>query len=161
MYPGVWRHGDWLKITPRNTLVILGRSDATLNRQGIRIGTSEIYRSVEKLAEIKDSLILHLEQTDGESWMPLFVTLKEAVELTAELKKKINQQIRSDYSPRHVPDAIFLAPDIPYTISGKKLELPVKKILQGKPLETAVNLGSVRNPDSLIFFQDFSREENK
>jgi acetoacetyl-CoA synthetase len=161
VYPGVWRHGDWLKITPRNTLVILGRSDATLNRQGIRIGTSEIYRSVEKLTEIKDSLILHLEQTDGESWMPLFVTLKEAVELTAELKKKINQQIRSDYSPRHVPDAIFLAPDIPYTISGKKLELPVKKILQGKPLETAVNLGSVRNPDSLTFFQDFSREENK
>lgn len=161
MYPGVWRHGDWLKITPRNTLVILGRSDATLNRQGIRIGTSEIYRSVEKLPEIKDSLILHLEQTDGESWMPLFVTLKEGFELSTELKKKINQQIRSDYSPRHVPDAIFLVPDIPYTISGKKLELPVKKILQGKPLDTAVNLGSVRNPDSLIFFQNFSRVEGK
>lgn len=161
MFPGIWRHGDWLKITLRNTLVILGRSDATLNRQGIRIGTSEIYRSVEKLAEIKDSLILHLEQTDGESWMPLFVTLKEGFELTTDLKKKINQQIRNDYSPRHVPDAIFLAPDIPYTISGKKLELPVKKILQGKPLETAVNIGSVINPDSLTFFQDFNRVENK
>jgi acetoacetyl-CoA synthetase len=153
-YEGVWRHGDWLKITERNTLVILGRSDATLNRQGIRIGTSEIYRSVESISEVKDSLIINIEKEDGDSYMPLFVVLKEGFELTNDLKKRINQTLRQDYSPRHVPDVIIEVPDIPYTISGKKLELPVKKILMGKALETAVNLGSVRNPLALAFFKD-------
>jgi len=151
-YPGIWRHGDWLRITTRGSLVILGRSDATLNRQGIRIGTSEIYRSVEQLPELRDSLIVNLERPDGESFMPLFVALKPGFELTEELKKKINKQLRTDYSPRHVPDAIIAVPDIPYTISGKKLELPVKRVLQGKALETAVNLGSVRNPEAFAVF---------
>jgi acetoacetyl-CoA synthetase len=153
-YEGIWRHGDWLKITERNTLVILGRSDATLNRQGIRIGTSEIYRSVESISEVKDSLIINIEKEDGDSYMPLFVVLKQGFELTNDLKKRINQTLRQDYSPRHVPDVIIEVPDIPYTISGKKLELPVKKILMGKAVETAVNLGSVRNPLALEFFKD-------
>lgn len=151
-FPGVWRHGDWLRITPHHSLVILGRSDATLNRQGIRIGTSEIYRSVEQLPEIRDSLIINIEKADGESFMPLFVALKEGFTLTEDLKKRIAQQLRSDYSPRHVPDTIIAVPDIPYTISGKKLELPVKKILMGKPLEQAVNMGSVRNPEAFDAF---------
>jgi acetoacetyl-CoA synthetase len=153
-YEGVWRHGDWLKITERNTLVILGRSDATLNRQGIRIGTSEIYRSVESIHAIKDSLIINIEKDNGDSYMPLFIVLKEGFGLTNDLKKHINQTLRQDYSPRHVPDVIIEVPDIPYTISGKKLELPVKKILMGKALETAVNLGSVRNPLALAFFKE-------
>jgi acetoacetyl-CoA synthetase len=153
-YKGIWRHGDWLKITERNTLVILGRSDATLNRQGIRIGTSEIYRSVESIHAIKDSLIINIEKDNGDSYMPLFIVLKEGFELTNDLKKQINQTLRQDYSPRHVPDVIIEVPDIPYTISGKKLELPVKKLLMGKALETAVNLGSVRNPLALDFFKN-------
>ena len=157
-YPGIWRHGDWLRITPRGSLVILGRSDATLNRQGIRIGTSEIYRSVEQLPEIQDSLIINLERADGESFMPLFVMLKPGFALTDALKKKINTQLRTDYSPRHVPDAIFAVPEIPYTISGKKLELPVKRVLQGKLLEKAVNLGSVRNPGAFEGFEEMERK---
>ena len=151
-YPGVWRHGDWLRITPRGSLVILGRSDATLNRQGIRIGTSEIYRSVEQLPEIQDSLIVNLERADGASYMPLFVALKPGFELTEGLKKKINTQLRTDYSPRYVPDAIIAVPEIPYTISGKKLELPVKRLLQGIALDKAVNIGSVRNPGAFEAF---------
>lgn len=151
-FSGVWRHGDWLKITARNTLVILGRSDATLNRQGIRIGTSEIYRSVEQLPEIRDSLIINIEKEDGDSYMPLYVALKAGFTLDDALKKRIAQQLRTDYSPRHVPDAIIEVPDIPYTISGKKLELPVKKILMGKPMAQAVNIGSVRNPEALEWF---------
>jgi acetoacetyl-CoA synthetase len=153
-YEGVWRHGDWLKITERSTLVILGRSDATLNRQGIRIGTSEIYRSVESIQAVKDSLIINIEKDNGDSYMPLFIVLKEGFELTNDLKKRINQTLRQDYSPRHVPDVIIEVPDIPYTISGKKLELPVKKILMGKAMEKAVNLGSVRNPLALMFFKN-------
>jgi acetoacetyl-CoA synthetase len=151
-YPGIWRHGDWLRITPNGSLVIYGRSDATLNRQGIRIGTSEIYRSVEKLPEIKDSLIINLEREGGDSFMPLFVTLKEGFQLDDNLQKRIAAQLRADYSPRHVPDVILQVPDIPYTISGKKLELPVKKLLMGKSLDTSVNMGSVRNPSAFDYF---------
>ena len=155
-YTGVWRHGDWLRITPRGSLVIYGRSDATLNRQGIRIGTSEIYRSVEQLTEVRDSLIINIEKDGGNSWMPLFVALKPGHQLTDDLKQRIARQLRSDYSPRHVPDEIIEVPDIPYTISGKKLELPVKKILMGRPLEKSVNMGSVRNPEAFEFFLHYS-----
>jgi acetoacetyl-CoA synthetase len=151
-YPGIWRHGDWLLITERNTLVILGRSDATLNRQGIRIGTSEIYRSVEKLPEISDSLILDLDKQEGISEMILFVVLAPGAILDDSLKKKIAHQLRSDFSPRHVPDAVVAVPEIPYTISGKKMELPVKKILMGKPVEKAVNMGAVKNPKAMEWF---------
>jgi len=152
-YPGVWRHGDWLQITPRESLIILGRSDATLNRQGIRIGTSEIYRSVEKLPEIRDSLIVNLEQENGDSIMPLFVVLAEGAVLDEALKKKIAQTLRSDFSPRHVPDQVIAVPEIPYTLSGKKMELPVKKILLGKSIEQSVNRDAMRNPGALAYFK--------
>ena len=153
-YPGVWRHGDWLQITPRQSLIILGRSDATLNRQGIRIGTSEIYRSVEKLPEIRDSLIVNLEQENGDSIMPLFVVLTEGAVLDEALLKKIANTLRTDFSPRHVPDRVIVVPEIPYTLSGKKMELPVKKILLGKSIESSVNRDAMRNPGALEVFKE-------
>ena len=156
VYPGgIWRHGDWLKITSRNTLIILGRSDATLNRHGIRIGTAEIYRSINKVKEIKDSLIVNLELPGGDHYMPLFVILNEGYELSDEIIDKVNSTLRSDYTPRHVPDEIVLVEDIPFTISGKKLEAPVKKILLGIEVDKAANKGAMRNPDSLEFFVQF------
>ena len=154
-YAGIWRHGDWVKITNRGTLVIYGRSDATLNRQGVRIGTAEIYRVMDTIPEIKDSLIVNLELKGGQHFMPLFVTCRENVVLDAALKKKINTALRETYSPRHVPDEIILIEDIPYTISGKKMESPVKKILLGVPKQKAANEGSMRNPESLVFFENY------
>jgi acetoacetyl-CoA synthetase len=151
-FPGIWRHGDWIKITERQGIIIFGRSDATLNRGGIRIGTSEIYRAVDKIPEVKDSIIICIERENGEFWMPLFIVLKDQLALTNELKNKINATIRNDYSPRHVPDEIIVAPDIPYTISGKKTETPVKKILMGKDPKKVINAGALRNPESLNFF---------
>jgi acetoacetyl-CoA synthetase len=155
MYPDVWRHGDWIKITPRNGVIIYGRSDATLNRGGVRIGTSEIYRAVDKVKEVKDSLMVCLEKDHGEFYMPLFVQLQPGVELSEDLKKRINLIIRQDYSPRHVPDQIVAVTEIPYTISGKKTETPVKKILMGKNLQEVANPGSLRNPEALNFFVEF------
>lgn len=155
-YPGVWRHGDWLQITPHHSLIILGRSDATLNRQGIRIGTSEIYRSVEKLSEILDSLIVNIEKEDGSSVMPLFVVLMEGAMLDEALQKKIAQTLRTDFSPRHVPDLVIVVAEIPYTLSGKKMELPVKKILMGKSIEQSVNKDAMRNPLALENFKQIT-----
>lgn len=160
-YPGVWRHGDWVKITPRNGVVILGRSDATLNRQGVRIGTAEIYRAIDSITQVKDSLIVNLEQPGGGDYMPLFVVMKEGELLTDEIKVAINKALRTAYSPRHVPDEIIQVSDIPYTISGKKMESPVKKILMGKPVEKSVNTGSVKNPSSLDFFIKYSETIKK
>ncbi|MBK9336947.1 MAG: acetoacetate--CoA ligase [Lewinellaceae bacterium] len=155
-YPGVWRHGDWLCITPRDSLVILGRSDATLNRQGVRIGTAEIYRAVDKIPEIRDALIVNIERPDGSDWMPLFVALSPGAVLDDDLKNRIRKTLRADYSPRHVPDEIIEAPDIPYTISGKKMETPVKKILQRKPLDKAYNSDSMKNPEAMAFFLTYA-----
>ena len=155
-YPGVWRHGDWLKITPRDGIVILGRSDATLNRQGVRIGTAEIYRAVDTIDTIKDSLIVNIEKPNGGDYMPLFVVMKEGELFTEEVKSAIKTALRTAYSPRHVPDEIIEVKDLPYTISGKKMEMPVKKILMGKP----VNTGVVKNPESLEFFKQFAHEKN-
>lgn len=160
MFPGIWRHGDWIEITEHEGIIIYGRSDATLNRGGVRIGTSEIYRAVDKVPEVKDSLIICIEKKDGEFWMPLFVVMKDNVSLTDEIKKKINTTIRSDYSPRHVPDEIIVVPDLPYTISGKKTETPVKKILQGKDPKAVLNAGSLRNPESMIFFIQYFHTNN-
>lgn len=157
-YPGIWRHGDWVEITERDTLVIYGRSDATLNRQGVRIGTAEIYRSVDKIPEIKDSLVVHLELPGGKEFMPLFVVLAEGAVLDENLKAEICRQLRSDFTPRHVPDSILAAPDIPYTISGKKMETPVKKILMGIGIRQAANPDSMRNPGSLDFFVALRQE---
>ncbi len=159
-YPGVWRQGDWLCITPRDSLVILGRSDATLNRQGVRIGTAEIYRALDKIPDIQDSLIINLERPDGSDWMPLFVTLVPGVALDDALIAEVRKTLRSDYSPRHVPDAIFVVPEIPYTISGKKMETPVKKILQRKPLEKAYNRDSMKNPSAMDFFIAFAEKQS-
>ncbi len=151
-FPGVWRHGDWIQITERDSLVILGRSDATLNRQGVRIGTAEIYRAIDTIPEIKDSLIINLERADGTDWMPLFVALAPGAVLNDDLKKRINTALRTAYSPRHVPDVILEIPEVPYTISGKKMETPVKKILQRRPLDKAYNRDSMRNPEAMDYF---------
>ncbi|MGQ9928640.1 MAG: acetoacetate--CoA ligase [Chloroflexaceae bacterium] len=156
MYPGAWRHGDWVVINERGGVVIYGRSDSTINRQGVRMGSSEIYRVVEGLPEVLDSLVVDLEGLGGASYMPLFVVLREGVELDAALERKINDTIRTALSPRHVPDAIFAIPDVPRTLSGKKLEVPVKKILMGVPVERAANPDSLRNPELLPFFVDLA-----
>jgi acetoacetyl-CoA synthetase len=156
MYEGIWRHGDWVKITPRGSLIIYGRSDATLNRQGIRIGTAEIYRSLHQITEIADSLIVNLELSGGRHYMPLFVVLPEGQVVDDALRQKIKQRLREDYSPRHVPDEVVQVPDIPYTISGKKMEAPVKKILLGIPLAKAANKDAMKNPEAMEFFKNFA-----
>ncbi|MFZ4558884.1 MAG: acetoacetate--CoA ligase [Saprospiraceae bacterium] len=157
MYPGVWRHGDWVRITPRGTLVIYGRSDATLNRQGVRIGTAEIYRTLDRIPDISDSLVVNLELPKGRFFMPLFIVLCPGVSLDERLRQTIVRALRTEHSPRHVPDAIVAVPELPYTISGKKMEMPVKKILMGKAPERAANIDSMRNPDSLYFFVDYRK----
>ncbi|MEQ9412474.1 MAG: acetoacetate--CoA ligase, partial [Cyclobacteriaceae bacterium] len=161
MYPGIWRHGDWIEITDSNGVIIYGRSDATLNRGGVRIGTSEIYRAVDQIKEIKDSVIICVERDKGEFYMPLFVMLAEGVELNDDLKKRINKSIKDAYSPRHIPDEIFETHDIPYTISGKKTEAPIKKIFMGRDPEKVVNKGALRNPESMTFYIDFYHQHLK
>ncbi len=155
-YPGIWRHGDWININSvTKGLVILGRSDATLNRQGIRIGTAEIYRAVDMVKEVKDSLIVNLELEGGKHYMPLFVVMNEGYDLTEEVVKKVKTTLRKEYTPRHVPDEIIEVKDIPYTISGKKMEAPVKKILLGFDIKKAINIDSMRNPESIGYFIKF------
>ena len=156
MYPGVWRHGDWIKINERGGCVIYGRSDATINRYGIRMGTSEIYQTVESLPEVVDSLAVDLEGLEGESYMPLFVVLHEGVTLDEGLKQKIKNALREEISPRHVPNEISAVPEIPYTLSGKKMELPVRRILRGEAAESTINPGAMRNPEAIDFFVDFA-----
>jgi acetoacetyl-CoA synthetase len=152
MYPGQWRHGDWVKFTPEGTGIIYGRSDSTINRLGIRMGSSEIYSAVEELPEVLDSLVLGYEPPGGGYYMPLFVVLEEGAALDEVLKKKINAKIRTTLSPRHVPDAIFSVPDVPKTLNNKKLEVPVKKILMGMTPEKAVNIDSMANPEVIDYF---------
>jgi acetoacetyl-CoA synthetase len=151
-YPGVWRHGDWIRITDRGTAVIYGRSDATINRGGIRMGTSEIYRAVLALDEIADALVVDVPVEGEENWMPLFVVLKEGEDLTPELIKAIAGRIRSDCSPRHVPSEVIEVKEVPRTLSGKVLEVPVKKILMGIAPERAVSRDSLANPAALDVF---------
>lgn len=158
LYPGVWRHGDWVKISRQGTLSIFGRSDATLNRQGVRIGTSEIYQAVNKVKAVKDSLVVNLELPGGRHYMPLFVVMNDNCALDEVVKTDINQGLRSSFSPRHVPDEIIAVPDIPYTISGKKMEAPVKKILLGFPLEKAASVDAMKNPEALTFFIEFAKQ---
>ena len=153
-YPGVWRHGDWIKITRSGSMIIYGRSDATLNRQGIRIGTSEVYSSVRKISAIEDSVIVNLELPGGKHFMPLFVKMVDGQSLTDEIKAAVKSTLRSDYTPRHIPDEIIEVPDIPFTISGKKLEAPIKKILLGMDLKKAANREAMRNPTAIDYFVD-------
>jgi acetoacetyl-CoA synthetase len=155
VYPGVWRHGDWIKIKPGGSAVIYGRSDATINRGGVRMGTAEIYRAVESIPEVADSVVVDIKK-DGEDYMPLFVVLEEGAELDDELEDKIKKSIVDTASPRHVPDEILAVPDVPRTLNGKKLEVPVKKILTGTPLEEAASRDSLSNPDSLDNFVELS-----
>ncbi|MBE3560880.1 MAG: acetoacetate--CoA ligase [Ktedonobacteraceae bacterium] len=157
-YPGVWRHGDWIKITSRGSAVIYGRSDSTINRMGVRMGSSEIYRAVEDLPEVLDSLIVGVELPAGRYYMPLFVVLKEGVQMDHALQEKIKAKIRSDVSPRHVPDDIYAVSAVPRTLNGKKLEVPVKKLLTGMLLEQAVNPDSMSNPESIQYYVDLARK---
>ena len=157
VYPGIWRHGDWIKITPGGSAIIYGRSDSTINRKGIRMGSSEIYRIVEEIPEILDSLIIGLERSGGNYYMPLFVVLKPGCELDDALKQKIRAQLRTNLTPHHVPDEIIIISEVPRTLSGKKLEVPIKKLFLGTPLEKAVSVGALGNPQALQFFLEFAR----
>jgi acetoacetyl-CoA synthetase len=157
MYPGIWRHGDWIRLTRRGSAVIQGRSDSTLNRLGVRIGTAEVYSAIESLPEIRDSLVIGLELPKGGYYMPLFVVLEVGVELNDALKGKINSTIRSHFSARHVPDAIVAVPAIPRTLSDKKMEVPVKKLFMGIPIDQAANVGATRSPEAVEYFAELAR----
>ena len=159
-YPGIWRQGDYLMLDQDDGCYVLGRSDATLNRYGVRIGTAEIYRSVNGLAEVVDSIIVNLELSGGRFFMPLFVKLQPGITLNDEIKQKINARLRKDYSPRHVPDEIFQVDDVPYTLTGKKMEVPVRKILLGFPLEKSANRDAMSNPHSLDYFIAFKGQNH-
>jgi acetoacetyl-CoA synthetase len=158
VYPGVWRHGDWIKVKSSGSCVIYGRSDSTINRGGVRMGTSEIYSAVESVEEVTDSLVVDIHRQSGEAFMPLFVVLDEGADLDDELKKKIKGSIRERTSPRHVPNEIFAVPDIPRTLNGKKLEVPVKKILSGTAPEDAASRDSLSNPESLDRFAELAED---
>ena len=158
MFPGIWRHGDWIKITSRGSAVIYGRSDSTINRKGIRMGSSEIYRVVEDIPEVLDSLIIGVERPGGGYYMPLFVVLRPGVELTDELKKRIKDRLRSNLSPHHVPDEIYVIPEVPRTLSGKKLEVPVKKLFMGVPPEKAISVDAMSNPQVMQYFIEFAQK---
>jgi acetoacetyl-CoA synthetase len=157
-YPGVWRHGDWIEITSRGTAVIYGRSDSTINRQGVRMGTSEIYRAVQAVPQVADALVVDVPRPGTEGWMPLFVVLDEGVELDDELTKEIKRRIREQCSPRHVPNEVFQIDDVPRTLSGKVLEIPVKKILMGTPADQAVSRDSLANPAALDYFTKLAKK---
>ncbi len=157
VYPGVWRHGDWIEITERDTAIISGRSDATINRGGIRMGTAEIYRAVLAVEDVVDALVVDVPQDEGDAWMPLFVVMREGAELSDDIAARIRRRIREDCSPRHVPNDIIAVNEVPKTLSGKLLELPVKRILMGTPVEKAAARDSLANPHALDAFVDFAR----
>ncbi|NDZ81981.1 acetoacetate--CoA ligase [Streptomyces sp. SID10853] len=158
MYPGVWRHGDWITITGHGSVIIHGRSDSTLNRQGVRMGSADIYEAVERLPEIRESLVIGIEEPDGGYWMPLFVHLAPGTALDDALRGRIKQTLREQLSPRHVPDDIIEVPGIPHTLTGKRIEVPVKRLLQGAALDRAVNPGSVDNVELLHFYEKLARD---
>ncbi|GAP35428.1 acetoacetate--CoA ligase [Piscinibacter sakaiensis] len=159
-YPGVWRHGDWIRITPRGGAIIYGRSDATINRHGIRMGTAELYRAVEAEPAVLDSLVVDLEYLGRESYMPLFVVLREGQVLDEALTQRLKAAIRDALSARHVPNEILQVPAIPRTLSGKKMELPVKKLLLGTPPEQVFKLDAMANADAVAWFVDFARRRS-
>jgi acetoacetyl-CoA synthetase len=157
-YPGVWRHGDWIKIGEDGGCIIYGRSDATINRQGLRMGTSEIYSAVEGLPEVLDSMVVDLEYLGRDSYMPLFVVLRPGVTLDDAMRTRLNNAIKTSLSPRFVPNDIFQVAEIPRTLSGKKQELPIKKLLLGQPIEKVVNREAMANPGSLDWYVAFAAE---
>lgn len=154
---GVWRHGDWLRITPEGGSIIYGRSDATINRHGLRMGTSELYSAVEALPEVLDSMVVDLEYLGRESYMPLFVVLRSGVALDAAMRARIADAIRRALSPRFVPDEVFAVAEIPRTLSGKKQELPIKKLLLGQPLDKVLNREAMANPGCLGWYEEFAK----
>jgi acetoacetyl-CoA synthetase len=158
MYPGTWRHGDWIEITERETAIIYGRSDSTINRSGIRMGTSEIYRAVTVVPEVTDALVVDIPRPGTEGWMPLFVVLAEGAELSEEMKAEIKRRIREECSPRHVPDEIYPVAAVPRTLSGKVLEVPVKRILMGMPADAALSRDSLANPEAIQWFERLAEE---
>jgi len=157
MFPGVWRHGDWITITDHGSIIVHGRSDSTLNRHGIRMGSADIYQAVERLPEIAEALVIGAEQPDGGYWMPLFVVLVDDAELTDELRDRIKRTIRDEVSPRHVPDEIIVAPGVPHTRTGKKLEVPIKKLFQGADAARVVEKSAVDDPALLDWYANLKR----
>ena len=158
-FPGIWRHGDFFRIDAQGRSLVLGRSDATLNRYGIRIGTAEIYRTLALLPEVQDALIVNLDLPRGGFFMPLFVKLAPGVELDAALEGKIRDTLRREYTPRHAPDKVYQAPGIPYTLTGKKMEVPVRRILMGVPADKAANRSGVSDPSALDFFIAYAERQ--
>jgi acetoacetyl-CoA synthetase len=159
MYPGVWRHGDWIKITSRGTAIISGRSDSTINRGGVRMGTSEIYRAVLDVEPVVDALVVDLPREGTDGWMPLFVVLRDGAKLDDELVSEIRRRVREDCSPRHVPNEIRQIAEVPRTLSGKILEVPVKRILTGTPADQAASRESLANPAALDFFVELAADQ--
>ncbi|MDV3128443.1 acetoacetate--CoA ligase [Mycobacterium sp. 21AC1] len=159
-YPGVWRHGDWVEITDRHSVVITGRSDATLNRSGVRLGSAEVYRVLDPMPELADALIIGAELGNGGYWMVLFVVLAADYTLDERLIAQINDAVRSGASPRHVPDDIIAVPGLPHTRTGKKLEVPVKRLIQGHALADVASRDSVDDYDALAQFTAYARAES-
>ncbi|MFJ5768367.1 acetoacetate--CoA ligase [Psychrobacillus sp. NPDC093180] len=160
-YPGIWKHGDWIKIDEKGRCVIYGRSDSTINRSGVRMGTSDLYRIIATLDEVMDSLVIDLEIRGKSASLILFVVLKEGYSLNDELRSKLKKQIREHLSPRFIPDEIYAVKDIPKTLNGKKMEVPIRKLLLGFDAEKVINTDSMGNPDSLKFFLDLATKFNK
>jgi acetoacetyl-CoA synthetase len=160
-YPGVWRHGDWITLTSHGSVIVHGRSDATLNRNGVRLGSADIHEIVEGLPEITEALVVGLEEPDGGYWMPLFVVPAPGMNLDETLRDRIRVAIREGASPRHVPDDILAVPAIPHTKTGKKLEIPVKRLLQGAPVEQILNLAAVDNPELIDLYARLGAQRSK
>jgi acetoacetyl-CoA synthetase len=158
-FPGVWRHGDWIKITRQGSCVIYGRSDSTLNRAGVRMGTSEFYRTIGELPEVLDSLVIDTGELAREGKLLLFVVLAEGATLDEGLRTRITERLRTQLSPRHAPDEIHTVREVPYTLNGKKVEVPVKRILLGTPVELAISRAALSNPDSLQYFAEMAARE--
>ena len=159
MYPGIWRHGDFFKVNARGGCFVLGRSDATLNRHGVRIGTAEVYRALQEVSEIEDSLIVNIDLPGGGFFMPLFVKLRDGAPLDDALLDKVRTRMRAAYSARHIPDKIYQVPAIPYTLTGKKMEVPVRRILVGVPVEKAANRAAMANVTALDFFIQYALDQ--
>ena len=160
-YPGVWRHGDFFLVNARGGCFVLGRSDATLNRDGVRIGTAEVYRVLASIGEVQDSLIVNLDLPGGRFYLPLFVRLADGVVLDEALEQRIRDRLRTEYTPRHVPDDVVAVPAIPVTLTGKKMEVPVREILRGVPADQAASRYAMANPDSLDFFVRYAATQSR
>ena len=157
VYPGVWRHGDWITITDRDSVIVHGRSDATLNRKGVRLGSADVYGIVDTVPGVRESLVVGIDLPGAEYWMPLFVVLEDGCDLDDAMREAIVGRLRREASPRHVPDEIVAVPAIPHTRTGKKLEVPVKRILAGAAAADVLSLGAIDDPASLDAFVELAQ----